>query len=263
MDSGKPSLGSFLLTLRNDPSEVARKTRTIYETLLRTSGHVRTGNFSRVADTDVARLFELYDSEFFAGRLRDTLQSKGQPIRFRLAPRMTSAGGKTFRWRKVAVHQGRRQTSLEYEIAISSILLYQSFRDVQRPVVINGLLCADRLEAMQRIMEHELIHLGEFLAWNDSNCSGPLFKRLVQAIFAHNGVTHNLVTQHERAVKRFNLRVGDVVRFVHEDQQFTGRINRITRRATVLVEHPQGDLYTDGKRYAKFYVPLAVLQKVS
>ena len=37
---------------------------------------------------------------------------------------------------------------------------------------------------------------------------------------------------------------------------------RITRRATVLVESPEGQHYSDGKRYQKFYVPLDMLEKL-
>ena len=42
-----------------------------------------------------------------------------------------------------------------------------------------------------------------------------------------------------------------------------GRVNRITRRATVLVEDPRGMLFDDGKRYLTFYVPLPLLTKES
>ena len=36
-------------------------------------------------------------------------------------------------------------------------------------------------------------------------------------------------------------------------------MNRITKRATVLVEDPQGILYSDGKHYKAFYIPLPML----
>ena len=39
-------------------------------------------------------------------------------------------------------------------------------------------------------------------------------------------------------------------------------VNRITRRATILVEHPKGQSYSDGKRYLKFYIPLPLLRRV-
>ena len=35
-----------------------------------------------------------------------------------------------------------------------------------------------------------------------------------------------------------------------------GLVARITRRATVLVPDASGKLYTDGRRYARYYVPL-------
>jgi hypothetical protein len=39
-------------------------------------------------------------------------------------------------------------------------------------------------------------------------------------------------------------------------------VRRITRRATVLVESPHGPLYSDGRRYLIFYVPLDLLSPV-
>jgi hypothetical protein len=62
--------------------------------------------------------------------------------------RVRTAGGPTVR--------------VEYEIAVSTLLLFQTFREPGRPVVVGGLVCRDRLDALQRIMEHELLHLAEF-----------------------------------------------------------------------------------------------------
>jgi len=39
-------------------------------------------------------------------------------------------------------------------------------------------------------------------------------------------------------------------------------VNRITKRATVLVENEQAPRYSDGKRYAKFYIPVGILEPV-
>src|SRR5579863_405353 len=46
------------------------------------------------------------------------------------------------------------------------------------------------------------------------------------------------------------------------DIQLTGRVNRVTKRATVLVTDPDGKLYSDGLRYRTSYVPLACLRSV-
>ena len=50
-----------------------------------------------------------------------------------------------------------------------------------------GLVCRDRLEALQRIFEHELLHLAEFLGWGRSNCRAENFHALSRRIFAHEG----------------------------------------------------------------------------
>ena len=252
-------LEALAATLAYPPEEVARKTRAIYEAMLGASPNLRSGNFTAVADADLSHLFGLYDACFYNGAIAAALTRRGHGLSFRVAPRMTQAGGKTYRFRR-----RRRKTTVvqtDYEIALSSTLLFQSFGDVRREVRINGFVCADRLEAMQRVMEHELLHLVEMVVWGKSSCSGSNFKRLALHTFAHTEVLHDLVTQHERARQRYDLSVGDAVTFVFEGQQYAGRINRITRRATVLVEHQRGARYTDGKRYQKFYVPLGELRK--
>jgi hypothetical protein len=55
--------------------------------------------------------------------------------------------------------------------------------------------------------------------------------------------------------------VGSRVTFKFEARRFTGRVNRVTKRASVLVEDPEGIKNTDGRTYKKFYVPLAQLER--
>jgi hypothetical protein len=245
-------------SLNYSPEQVAEKTRAIYETMLRTAPNVQGGNFTGLSGADLARLFDLYDAAFYGGAIGGTLRQRGSGLAFRVAPRMTKAGGKTFSMRR-PLPGGRSRT--DYEIAISSTLLFQSFEAGDRVVRINGHVCADRLESLQRVMEHELLHLVELLVWGKSSCAGDNFKTLARNTFAHTEVRHDLVTQHERAKGKFGLRVGDLVTFEFEGVRRTGRLNRITRRATILVADATGPPYSDGKHYVKFYVPLALLQK--
>jgi hypothetical protein len=168
---------------------------------------------------------------------------------------MTRAGGRTTVYRR-RTREGEHRT---FEIAVSTPLLFQTFHDVRRPVTVVGLECRDRLEALQRVFEHELVHLCEFLAFGESSCGRPRFHDLARRFFGHRAWTHELVTQRERALVKHGLRVGDAVEFTHEGRRYTGFVNRITKRATVLVESPDGVRYSDGRRYRKFYVPLASL----
>ena len=178
---------------------------------------------------------------------------------------MTRTGGTTARFhQRVPAPHGianGAQSHTRYEITVSSTLLYQTFADVERTIRVNGLVCRDRLEALQRVFEHELLHLVEMLAWGDSQCSARRYKGLARNIFGHTDVKHDLIVPRERALRQYSIRTGDRVRFEFEGTPLVGVVNRITRRATVLVEDPRGQPYTDGHRYRKYYIPLAMLRK--
>jgi predicted NAD-dependent protein-ADP-ribosyltransferase YbiA (DUF1768 family) len=68
-----------------------------------------------------------------------------------------------------------------------------------------------------------------------------------------------LATGHLPIVERSRR---DRVRFSLEGRMQEGRTNRIAQRATVLVEDSAGRAYSDGRHYAKFYVPLELLEPV-
>jgi hypothetical protein len=251
-----------LLALRYAPDVVAARSRAIYEALRAQSPRVRDGNFSVIAPADLALLFDLYDAHFFGNRLRQLLLAHGTPLFFKLSPRLTRSAGTTTRFERRPGTPGVGLASAHYEVAVSTALLFQTFKDVERTVRVNGIVCHDRIEALQRIFEHELLHLLEMLIWGRSRCAAPNFQALAWNLFAHTETKHDLVTQHERASTKFDIRVGDRVAFEFEGVRHVGVVNRITRRATVLVESARGAPFGDGKRYLKFYIPLPLLQKV-
>ena len=225
----------------------------IYEATLAQSPQIREGNFTVIGTDDLERLFFWYDREFFRGRLGEMILEDGaHPIAFRLSRRLVSAAGQTIRQVRRVRQDGKPAVKVDYEITISTTLLYNTFQNVERTVTVGGLVCRDRLESLQRIFEHELLHLAEFLGWGRSNCRADNFHALSRRIFAHEGAFHDLITPREQACAAFNIHVGDHVSFELDGNRYTGRVNRITRRATVLVENPRGKLYSDGKRYRHF-----------
>jgi hypothetical protein len=228
----------------------------IAETVLSKSKVMRHDNFQVTTGADLQRMAELYDHKFLDGHCLAIARSHG--IEFRWSKRMTSNGGKTVRY--VQPSRGGNSPSTRYEIVLSATLLFQTFGDLERPVRVTGLLCHNRLQSMQRILEHEMIHLVEMLVWDDSCCAAPRFQTIARRLFGHTEHKHNLITQQERASEKFNVRVGSNVQFALDGIRYTGIVNRITRRATVLVIDPHGQLYGDGKRYRKFYVPLSHLE---
>lgn len=149
-----------------------------------------------------------------------------------------------------------------FEIAVSSVLFFESF-DLQKSSTVVGLRCQNRLEALQRVFEHEMVHLIEMLVWAESSCAKRRFRTLARNHFGHLESNHQLVTPKEAASHRFNIRMGDQVQFEADGQRKTGFVNRITRRATVLVRDLRGQVYDDGKRYVRYYVPLSQLNRAS
>ena len=253
---------SPVLSRRFAREHIERTNADIAKSLMGASHFVRGANFTVISPADLSRVFDLYDRAYFDGFLRRLVNEKaGGRLGFRLAPRMTRAGGKTFRTRR-PVRRGLLKTSeTSYEIAISSRLLFLSFDDASRPATVCGVPCVDRLSALQRIMEHEMLHLAELLVWDRSSCSAARFKSMSRNLFGHAASTHELITPAERAVAKFDLRVGDAVTFTFEGRTLRGMLNRINRRATILVQSPTGQRYTNGRRYEKFYIPLGMLKK--
>jgi len=259
--AGLDRLGRLFLR-KHSPAEVASRTARIYRAMLERSQHIRSGNFEAIAVDDLRLLFDLYDFEFFEGLLSAMLREDCDGrITLRLSDRMTRAAGKTIRHRTRQRVGWRVVEQPEYELAISTFLLFQTFEHIDRPVTVTGLVCRDRLEALQRIFEHELLHLAEFLAEGRSSCSAAQFQSLSRAIFGHESAVHDLVTPREVAAKAHAIRQGDRVAFDFEGKTHFGRVNRITKRASILVEDPGGPMFSDGRRYSTFYIPLHLLRK--
>ncbi len=236
-----------------DADRIRAMTATIGRELLKHSPYVRTRNFRKVHPDDLAFLFDAYDRQFLSGFVWRRLAR--DQLAFRLSSRMTSAGGKTLR-------RAGPNGNVDYEIAISSFMLFDGFGKDDPVVKVCGLPCADRLEALQRIMEHEIVHLVEFIGTGRSNCRGQPFQALARGLFLHRTSTHQLFTRRQRAAQD-GILVGSPVAFQYRAKTLTGRVNRITKRATVLVADPSGDRYSDGGRYLKYYVPLSELVVLS
>jgi hypothetical protein len=47
---------------------------------------------------------------------------------------------------------------VSYELAIAISMLFDGFLETDRRITVCGLECEDRLEALQRIFDHEMVH---------------------------------------------------------------------------------------------------------
>lgn len=244
------ALTDRVLSLRLPEETIRQQLREIQHGLLAHSRYLKEPNFKAIHSRDLEFLFDTYDARFFEGLCKPALS--GRPLRFALSDRLTVSGGVTKRIRS-------RAGEVRFEIAIASGMLFDGFRDADHRATVCGLECANRLEALQRIFEHELIHLIEHLCWETSNCARLRFQEIAARLFLHREHTHNLLTRREMAAKS-GIRRGSEVSFEFEGRRLSGRVARITKRATVLVEDPTGARYTDGKNYRAYYVPIIALK---
>jgi len=233
---------------------ISGRTAQVHAAVLSKSKYIDGPNFTRIHPADLEILFAEYDNNFFQGQINETLGTI--PLYFRLSRRMTNSGGKT-------AYHGDRSGRRWYEIGVSTAILFECFTgEDHRPIMASGITCRDRLDALQRVMEHELVHLIEMLLWGKSSCSQPRFHAMTLRFFGHTTNKHLLITPREKALVKFGVRPGVVVRFKFEGVERTGIVNRVSRRATVLVEDREGQRYSNGKHYIKFYVPVQLLEAV-
>ena len=230
------------------PKEVRKRFQLVYSRAMNEIENFHKGNFEWIYVSDLAKLFKLYDDIFFEGYF---LREHGEKIEFNLSSRMTSNGGKV----------ETRKDKKKFRITLSAFLLFKTFQVVKREITVNGLTCHNRLQAAMRILEHEIVHLLELLHFGESSCKALRFRQISKRLFLHTDVTHRLVTQKEVAHRKFNLHVGDDVTFEFEGRTYSGMINRINKRATVMVQDSKGS-YSDkeGNKYLKFYVPMGLLK---
>jgi hypothetical protein len=235
--------------------EIAARTKQIHAAVLSKSEFIDDPNFMTIHPADLELLFAQYDHEFFDGQIKESLGKV--PLHFGLSKRMTSSGGKT------ACYSDRSNGRHRYEISVSTTILFGCFGgDDHRPISGSGIVCHDRLDALQRVMEHELVHLIEMLLWDKSSCAKSRFHSITLRFFGHTENKHQLITPREKAIIKYGIKPGMKVRFRFDGVEHKGVVNRINKRATVLVEDRGGERYSNGKHYAKFYVPVQLLEAI-
>lgn len=245
-----------LLTYHYSKQEIIERYEKIRQQVFIQSKQIKTDNFQQFSDSDVKLIFDLYDTYFFDNYFKENKIS--EKMAFDFSKKMTSAGG------KLMYYKVSKQNSIQFRMRISSYLLFNSFKDNSTQTVnLAGFETKNRLEALMHVVEHEIIHLIEFIVFNDSSCKKDNFKKLAHSIFGHTAFTHQLLTGKMEALQNYDLRVGDWVDFSFDGKDYKGIIHRITKRATVMALDPKG-MYKDnrGNCFSKYYILLKYLKKL-
>jgi hypothetical protein len=241
-------------------STILDKNRSIFDTCSRKFPEIIVMKKYNPTDPSLLYLlFQLYDEYFFENMLQKILDSRNIQLDLSFSKRMTRAAGRT-RW---SVFKTRETpTKIKASIIISTHIFSRIYPEANETILVENLTCKTRLDALQRVFEHELTHLTEFLIWNKSSCKKTQFKTIAHNFFGHIDISQNKKAQREQIIKKFNIHVGDYVQFQFKQQAMQGLVHRMTHRATVLVANDKGITISNGKHYHKFYVPLQQLKKV-
>ena len=247
-----------LLTYGYSKQEINERFEKVCQQVFIQSKQIKTGNFQVVSNDDVKLIFELHDTYFFDNYFKENKVT--EKMAFDFSKKMTSAGG------KLMYYKVTNKNPIQFRIRISAYLIFNSFKNNStktKTVNLAGFETKNRLEALMHVIEHEIIHLIEFLAFNDSSCKKDNFKKLANSIFGHTAFTHQLLTGKMEALKEYDLKIGDWVSFSFDGRYYKGIIHRITKRATVMALDKNG-IYKDakGNRFTKYYILLKYLKKL-
>lgn len=230
-------------------------------------------NFQNIGQHHLKRIYELIDQKYFNKLITSILKSESRVLTFRLSGKMTQRAGQLFT---------DKDTPFHHELSVSSFLIFEAFSGgnstASRPVSVNGLVCYDRVHCLLRIVEHEIVHLlfccdsiGRAMGLVDSKGDykepfhGPTFQLAVKRFFGHTDWQHTLVTRDEVAFIQQGIEVGALVSFQNDGKTLQGKVNRVQKRVTVLVQdnmNKEARLFSDGNKYLKYYVPLNLCKKV-
>ncbi|MEA1962399.1 MAG: hypothetical protein U9N81_14220 [Bacillota bacterium] len=244
-----------LTTTRYTAKEIVDKRKTIYTEICSSSDNLDGGNLTRISTVDLELLMGLYDQVFFNDWFKNNF--KGQ-LKFSLSRRMTKTAGKTISLRNIA---NIKDEDIVLEIRISVEILFK-YGELEGLKTVGGIATKNSVEALQLVFEHEICHVIELLYFKETNCSQQRFKTMANHLFGHTESHHNLTTPNSVAQQKCGFKIGDTVSFAYNAKKITGVICNINKRATVMVSDKKGT-YTDqqGKRYAKYYVPIVLLER--
>jgi hypothetical protein len=208
-------------------------------------------NFSDLKNSDIKRLFDLYDDYFFGGSIMEKINSSGSTIKFT----SSSLGGSTFAGKCIMTKAGMKCT---FELRFPSKLFLKLFtqKGSNKLLKTNGIICRDRLECLQLVFEHELVHLIMHL-WNYYDKSGDLysshgklFQCMTKSLFDHTDYRHELFNEFEEGTEFITKKVAFVgmdVYILVDGKNIYGKITKVNPKKAIIQTE-------SGKMYKSSYV---------
>lgn len=245
-----------MISLKYDEETIRKKRKLIADRLKEESETVKSDKIERIGDYDLELLYDYYDEIFFDNWFKENFKGI---MMLNFSRRLTKSAGMT-KCPKNISQIPEWQTKLQINMGID---FFFKFDHLEENKYACGIECKSSLEALQIILEHELLHAHEYILHHESNCKKDRFKHTAKNMFGHTQSHHSLPSNSRIIREKYGIFVGDKVRFKFKNKRLTGVVTRINKRATVMVLNPDGQ-YVDqhGNKYVKYFVPANCLDKV-
>lgn len=185
-------------------------------------------NFESLNPQDTQLLFELIDRHFLLGKLSEWLKANNSRLTVTPNTKLTSTGGRCIMQRDPITHSYKK-TNCVFRIDLAPRILLETFKKGEVCHSSGGVKCCSRLECLQLILEHELVHLLVDLFCPELSTKtgktihhGAAFKRLILNLFGQTEVKHRLLlgdasAMEAQAAQAKALRVGDKIQVRNKD----------------------------------------------
>lgn len=216
--------------------EVERKRRLIYNEILKDLGG--NSNPVNISTQILQHMFNLYDSEFFNGELDKLIKNTKSVVNFTFGKGTKTAG----------MCSGQRTSgSCSYIITIHWIVFNTAFNSNSgKELEVNGLKSTNKIEALQLVFEHELLHLW-FMLNNRPSGHNIEFKNKARDMFLHTHTKHKLLWGEEddperKSFSKTDLQVGMTVEYETKTgankQTMIGSIIKLNPKRAVIKVGP-------------------------
>lgn len=240
---------------RKKTSEEIRKTRAqVLQLFYNGSENIKNSTIERISPRDLELLLDAYDRLFFQQWFKTNFKGK---LKFSLSSRMTRSAGLTFCPKNI---DKINPEDLILEIRLGVDFFFQ-YADIEGNKKVGGIGTNHSVDALLLVFEHELCHVIEYLLYHKSSCRGLHFKEIAGNVFGHTESYHSLPTHRQIANEKLGYTIGDTVSFTSDGIKLMGVLYKINKRATVMVKDKNGSFVDlKGVKYAKYYVPLSLLE---
>lgn len=193
-------------------------------------------NFISLKPFQIKSMFLLYDQYVFDGQLQERISQERSKVNFTVTDgndaSIAYAGCCTSKPVVSPSLNGEDDVIFSYDFEFPSDFYQRLFTDsTTRVLNVNGLKCRNRLECLQTVFEHELVHF-VMMAWefdlkrpgDHYTSHGTIYRKLVYAYFGHTAVKHRMLCgDASDEVKSIDeIEIGIEVRFKRKGKEYHG-----------------------------------------